>query len=192
MDSNAIESFIVLYETKNMHKAAEKLYISQQGLSGIIRNLEKEWETVLFERSSGGMIPTKTGDFFNQEALKIRKQLTDMRHIISYMDSGKEEIILACSFGALQVMYPVLKQFEAIYPRFQIQWTEYSDAEADKKVMNLDADLGLCICLEHAKDLMFEPLFTIKVVLLVSGGGGLPEYRCKDCGDQFLSASLPA
>lgn len=89
MDTNAIESFIVLYETKNMHKAAERLYISQQGLSRIIRNLEKEWETVLFERFSGGMIPTKAGDFFYQEALKLRKQLVDMRHTIACMNSGK-------------------------------------------------------------------------------------------------------
>ena len=76
MDTNAIDSFIALYETRNMHKAADRLFITQQGLSRVIRNLETEWETVLFERSSGGMIPTRAGDYFYGEALRLRNHLS--------------------------------------------------------------------------------------------------------------------
>ena len=45
MNTNYLKYFITLYRTKNMHKAAEELYISQQGLSRIIQSLEKEWGT---------------------------------------------------------------------------------------------------------------------------------------------------
>ena len=47
-----LEYFLVAAEELNFTKAARKLYISQQSLSNHIANLEKEFDVVLFNRTS--------------------------------------------------------------------------------------------------------------------------------------------
>ena len=59
-------------------KAAESLFISQSSLSESIRNLEREYGMVLFERTSKGISLTRQGEAF----LKDTQLLTNI-----YQDS---------------------------------------------------------------------------------------------------------
>ena len=47
-----LEYFLVAAEELNFTRAAKRLYISQQSLSNHISNLEKEFDVVLFNRTS--------------------------------------------------------------------------------------------------------------------------------------------
>ena len=47
-----LEYFLVAAEELNFTRAARKLYISQQSLSNHISNLEKEFDVILFNRTS--------------------------------------------------------------------------------------------------------------------------------------------
>lgn len=47
-----LEYFLVAAEELNFTRAAKKLFISQQSLSNHISNLEKEFDVVLFNRTS--------------------------------------------------------------------------------------------------------------------------------------------
>ena len=55
-------------------KAAESLFISQSSLSESIRNLEREYGMVLFERTSKGISLTRQGEAF----LKDTQLLTNI------------------------------------------------------------------------------------------------------------------
>ena len=48
----------------SMHRAAEHLFISAQGLGKIIKNLEHEYNTTFFVRSQNGVIPTDSAKLF--------------------------------------------------------------------------------------------------------------------------------
>ena len=58
MQLQAIESFLMVYETQNLSRAGEKLYVTQQCLSRQIRSLEGELGVQLFVRQKTGMLPT--------------------------------------------------------------------------------------------------------------------------------------
>ena len=58
MQVQAIESFLMVYETQNLSRASEKLYVTQQCLSRQIRALEEELGVQLFIRQKTGMQPT--------------------------------------------------------------------------------------------------------------------------------------
>ena len=58
MQVQAIESFLMVYETQNLSRASEKLYVTQQCLSRQIRSLEEELGVQLFTRQKTGMLPT--------------------------------------------------------------------------------------------------------------------------------------
>lgn len=58
MQIQAIESFLMVYETQNLSRASERLYVTQQCLSRQIRALEEELGVLLFVRQKTGMQPT--------------------------------------------------------------------------------------------------------------------------------------
>lgn len=58
MELRQIEFFLQLYKDRNITVASHNLYISQQGMSKSIANLEKEVGFPLFKRSVSGVEPT--------------------------------------------------------------------------------------------------------------------------------------
>ena len=54
MQPKQLQYFITAYATKNIQRAAEKLFVSRQGISKTIRELEQELGADLFLRSSKG------------------------------------------------------------------------------------------------------------------------------------------
>ena len=58
MELRQIEFFLQLYKDRNVTVASQNLYISQQGMSKSIANLEKEIGFPLFKRSVSGVGPT--------------------------------------------------------------------------------------------------------------------------------------
>lgn len=55
----AVKSFLIVYEAKNITRASEKLYVTQQCISQHIKGLEAEMGVKLFERRKTGMVPTE-------------------------------------------------------------------------------------------------------------------------------------
>lgn len=59
-------------------KAAESLFISQSSLSESIQNLEKEYDMVLFERTSKGISPTRQGEEFLKDTQLLANIYQDL------------------------------------------------------------------------------------------------------------------
>ena len=78
MDTKSIRYFCRVYEEKSIHQAARLLFITPQGLSRIIRHLEEELGTALFERSSKGMLPTEAGDYLYSNSRELFDLLEEL------------------------------------------------------------------------------------------------------------------
>lgn len=175
MDTRAMAYYTVIYENRSIHRAAEKLYISQQGLSSILRSLEKEYGTLFFQRTPQGLRPTPAGDCFYQEARRMLKELSTVRREIRDISSGKQEITVACSFGAMHVLYGKIRQFYIKYPDINVHWVEYTDVEADRKLADQEVDLAFLIeggdmDARPLRDLELRHLFSGRIMVLVYEG----------------------
>lgn len=82
--SSHLGNFLVLYETRNMHAAAQKKAISQPALSKSLRVLEQELGTDLFARTSYGLEPTSAGDALYSYARSIDQEMR-----IASLDVGR-------------------------------------------------------------------------------------------------------
>ena len=69
-----IECILKVYETQNITKAAEELYLSQQALSKTVKNVESELGLSLFLRSARGVLPTAMGTRFYQTFAPLLQQ----------------------------------------------------------------------------------------------------------------------
>lgn len=61
MELRQLRHFIVLAETLNFRRAAERLHISQPPLTVSIKKLEAEWRVALFDRNTHGVSLTAAG-----------------------------------------------------------------------------------------------------------------------------------
>lgn len=61
MNTKAILCFIRCYKERSINQAAKQLFITPQGLSKIIQNLENEFHTPLLVHTKTGITLTKGG-----------------------------------------------------------------------------------------------------------------------------------
>lgn len=109
MDINQILYFIEVCSTGNISKAAEKLHMSQQGLSASIRRLEHELGCDLFYRKASSIVLTETGKAVLTEAKAIANHVTRINEYCSNRHSGKYCIRIAVT-ESLIVRFPTKLQ----------------------------------------------------------------------------------
>ncbi len=78
MNTRNLKCFQTVYEEHNLQTAANKLFLSPQGLSKIIKGLEDECGSLLFVRTKDGLIPTESGKVFYEKSQKIIKDINEM------------------------------------------------------------------------------------------------------------------
>ena len=66
-----LKYFVAVVESGSINKTAEKLHISQQALSQMIHNIEKELNMQLLNRTNKGVFLTKDGERLYDSAEKI-------------------------------------------------------------------------------------------------------------------------
>lgn len=188
MNTNYLKYFIALYRTKNMHKAAEELYISQQGLSRIIQSLEKEWGATFFQRSNQGMEPTKAGDYFYEKAVLLQNELINTQRNLQALKEGKKEIRLSLSSGSVHKFYPVIECYRKSNPDLQIRWSEVSERVARRMLLSKEVDAALLTDNEGNDPIVYLPLFRHEQYLLVYQGH--PLYECEKIHHAMLKDEI--
>ena len=73
MDLRQIQYFIQLFEDRNITQASRNMFISQQGLSKSIANLEDELGFPLFVRQPKGVIPTERAIYLYNYFERVEK-----------------------------------------------------------------------------------------------------------------------
>ena len=74
MNQKQLSYFLEVYRCRNIQAAADKLYLTHQGLSRVIRSLEEELGSPLFSRMNRGVEPT---DFATTLVPHVQRLLDD-------------------------------------------------------------------------------------------------------------------
>ncbi len=64
MNRNQLMAFTIAYDTRNLVRTADKMYVSQSAISQQLRKLEDELHTELFVHKKGQIVPNEYGDLF--------------------------------------------------------------------------------------------------------------------------------
>ena len=126
-----------IYLQKSFSKAAEKLYISQPSLSAIVKKLEQELNTTLFDRSTKPLRLTAGGEYY----LRCAEQIMAVEHSMKdYFDDLNELKTGRISIGAStyfcsNILPSLMKSFSQKYPGIQFSVTEDSYTPNLKKAL---------------------------------------------------------
>lgn len=156
MDFKQIEYFLAIYEEGSISKAADKMFISQQGLSKAILALEKELDCRLFLRNPKGVLLTEAG-----EALLLHAyQLMDAKsHITKEMSKFREHetLVLDLAIGSrFSLPKGIFKKFRAEYPNVDISINERKNETCIYNLERGKTDLAVVIQPEKKNGYIYE------------------------------------
>ena len=183
MNTKNFKCFQIVYEEKNITSAANKLFLSPQGLSKIIKALEEECGTPLFVRTKEGLIPTESGKIFYQKSLEVSKSLNEMFSLVHAQGSKNKRFKIGFSLGTIRaVNIANIRKFMEIHPEISGSWREQANVEVRHKVANGDIDFGIVVGIPKDKGLKATRLCSLEVVVYVYKG-----HRLWDATEVSLS-----
>lgn len=124
-----------IYEQRSFSRAAEQLFISQPALSAVIKRLEKELGTFLFDRSTNPITMTEAGEYYIasiEKIMAIEKNMKCYFQDLQKLDVGTLKIATGSFFCNYSL--PVhLKPFIERYPGIRLEFVEnYNYLEVEK------------------------------------------------------------
>lgn len=181
MDEKDFELLEVLDRSKNITKAAEKLFITQSALSKRIKAIEQELGIELLLRSHQGIRFTPAGETVLAYSRSAARQLEQMRDQLS---AQQEEICGSLNAGisinyALYQLPDILAEYHQKFPKVRLQITTDQSRNLYRQMLEGRLDAAI-IRGEYSWDGMRFLLKQEKVCVIYA----------KDCADRPLSEYL--
>lgn len=136
--------FLAVAEELHFRKAAEKLFISQPGLSRQIKLLEEELGVVLFERHNRKVVLTKVGEYLKTEFSLQLKTLSHTLDNAKLLHDGKKgELKIGYVGSAMQDVIPnLLLNFEKKNPNVLFHLKEIDNQQQIDNLLSMSIDIG--------------------------------------------------
>ena len=146
LDLRRVRQFVVLAETLNFRRAAERLHMAQPPLSVSIQKLEAELGVRLFERGgAGGVSLTPSGKAALSEARRLLFYNEQMREAATAASAGTGGVLRIGFVGSTThgVLQRIVRQFRAEYPAVELVLKEGTSVRIMERVAAGELDVGL-------------------------------------------------
>lgn len=164
-----LKAFATVAECKSFTKAADELHLTQSSLSGLIKEMEKNLEVRLFDRTTRQLYLSEAGERLLPYVLRI---LSEMRLLGNEIDDLKDfyqgKVRLAVSQQlAASAMPSLIQKFRQTHPNIQVTLLDCSIEEVISRVQLLEADIGVGPERVLTNDVMASELFSSQFCLVV-------------------------
>lgn len=177
-------------ETGTITEAASKLFISQPSLTNAVKELEKEMNINIFDRTNKGIVVSKEGEIFLGYARQILEQTSLLEEKYKGRGRGKQEFCVSTqhySF-AVNAFVDLIKEYEHAEYDFSLRETQTYEIIDD--VSNMKSEIGVLYLNEfnetvlrkimRANGLVFHELFVAKPHVFVSSKHPLAGRKAVD------------
>lgn len=149
---------IAIDEECSMRKAADRLYVSQPGLSSAVRDLENELGIQIFERVHNGVVTTAAGASFIAYARNAVEQFEKVEE--KYINSKSERPTFSVSMQhytvAVDAFIETVKEYDLEEYQYYIRETQTSEVIEDVKTMK--SEIGVIALSDFNKN-TFKKVF---------------------------------
>ncbi len=169
MDIKSIEAFLRLCKDKNMSVAASNLYMTQQGLSKIIKRIEDELGVVLFVRKNRGVELTRASKILMPHAETIVNEYAAVINSINKSQQqiqGRVDAVL--ELGCLSILTPQpFLTFMQDFPNIDLRFGEHRDSICHSRLISGEADIGLVAVATDYEKFDVTPFFSVKSMIYI-------------------------
>lgn len=172
--------FVTLAQLEHYSKAAEKLKITQPGLSHAMASLEEELGVKLFEKEGRNVILNKYGKMFFDDANKIINMLDGSVSSFQDISEGGGSISLSIIKPlAIKDIPKATRNFLDINKGKGIDFKFYTGVtkEIVEGLKNQIYDIGFCSKMENETDIEFMPVKKQEMCAIVPYDHPLAKYK---------------
>lgn len=195
MELRQIKYFLKVAELLNFSEASKALFITQSTLSQQIRQLENEFDTILFERNSHEVSLTEAGQQFMRYA---RKVMIDVDDCTQKMDDLKNMLTGELNIGVTFTFSPLLTEtvleFMKLYPHVRLNVFYKTMSELMDMLQRREVDFVLAFKPTDRNDkIESHVLFNNHLSVVVSEQHPLAKRKSLTLDDLVLyDAAMPA
>lgn len=155
-----LKYFLAVAEELHFRRAAERLFISQPGLSRQIKQMEDDLGVTLFERHNRKVQLTKAGTYLKKELSLALKNLDQTLEYAKLLHDGKKgDLKLGYVGSAMQNIIPnLLLDFEEKQPNVVFTLKELDNDTQIQELLAFDLDLGFVRLERVPKGLAIKPI----------------------------------
>lgn len=170
MNLTVLQYIIALDTHRNFVKAAEACGVTQPTLSTMIRNLELELDTVIFDRNAHPVCPTKIGEKIIAQArvaLSNAAYITELAKNERGIESGNLTIGVIPTI-APYILPKLFHFFHTKHPGIHLKVSEMRTNVLIDKLRSADVETGILVIPEEHRGLLEIPLYYEKFVAYIS------------------------
>ncbi|MEV6163365.1 LysR substrate-binding domain-containing protein [Streptomyces sp. NPDC052052] len=173
MELRQLKYFLAVAEESNFTRAAERVHVSQPGISAQIRQLENDLGAVLIDRSGRSAGLTAVGEVAFGHARAVLAAVEALRHAVDEMNGlvrGRLVVgmVTACTVTPL---FEALSSFHLAHPGVEISLVEDDSAKLAEYVREGAVDLALIGAADRApEDLDGQLVISEAIVAAVPPG----------------------
>lgn len=142
---------LILFETiakeKSIGKASRILYMTPQGLSKVVKNLESELGCQLLVRLSAGIELTESGRCLLEYGDRITADYRELRNEILHIEQRRHGVVdLLSAYGILRLVTPdCILAFREKYPEIEFHYREYPDRQVERLFQDREGNVAFSI-----------------------------------------------
>lgn len=189
-----LREFLVLAQCLNFSLAAEKLYITQSGLSRHISALERYFGVPFFLRTTQSVALTEEGRIFLEKAAAIVAELDALRGRFLRCDGAAEQSLRIGlpQFAMTDYLGALPRRFEQTHPEVRLSYFAGSPEQNLDALFRGDVDVILIahVPFEGAEKLTFHDFYEEPLIVLMPDDhplAGQKQITCSELAeDTFL------
>jgi DNA-binding transcriptional LysR family regulator len=176
-----LRAFCAVSKSGKMTDAAEQLFLSQPAISLQVRALEREIDTVLFERHGPKINLTREGQELYEMARPLVEGLDTLnarfnRKMKGDLDSG--EVVIAAGESTIIYLLPrLVKLFRERYPNIHVQLRNVTGRDGLAMIRDDEVDLAIGSMLDVPSDISYQPVYSFEPALILPLGHELAEQK---------------
>ena len=142
MELHHIRAFVTLADELNVTRAAQRLHLSQPNLTRKLKSLEAELGSVLFQRTSRGLVLTRVGHIFLRETRVVLSASANAVEIARRFARQESERLRVGYLMGLPKIEVIMAGFQRTHPQAHVTLVELTPAEQVRRSENREIDLG--------------------------------------------------
>ena len=171
-----LRAFQLVARHRSFSRAAAALFITPAGLSILVRQLEAQLGTRLFDRTTRQVALTTSGTRLLDV---VQRALQEVENAVS--EVGRSELAKQAAFSiglpplvAQKMLAPAIREFRSIRPNFRLQVFDGDSAATMQKVEAGELDMGLGVFFKHVPGVRRVALFRFFLTVIQSSDGSQP------------------
>lgn len=163
-----LEAFVRVYHLGSVTRAADRMHITQSAVSVLIRQLEANFRTKLFDRTTRALYPTEAAKEVLITAERVLRDLENLdKSVRGLADKSRGRVSVAVSAGVASAVLPaIMKSFIAKHPGVEVAIYDVGPDQLTGKILSEEAEFGIGTDDARSPELELETLVSDRLSVI--------------------------